>query len=61
MTFLETIFQTGSFIKLFCNKTMPHLNGSLTNIFTVINVFRDIIPLCAGYDAFRFSPPFSLS
>lgn len=36
----------------FCNKTTPHLNGSLTNIFTVINVFRDIIPLRVFSDAF---------
>lgn len=36
---------------------MPHLNGSLTNIFTVINVFRDIIPLrvfSAFFTLFRF-------
>lgn len=31
---------------------MPHLNGSLTNIFTVINVFRDIIPLRVFSHAF---------
>lgn len=31
---------------------MPHLNGSLTNIFTVINVFPDIIPLRVFSDAF---------
>ena len=38
---------------------MPHLNGSLTNIFTVINVFRDIIPLRVFSHAFftRFPAP----